>query len=168
MTFNDLGLDERILRGVAEMGHTEPMPIQSEAIPYILEGRDVVGCAQTGTGKTIAFMLPTLQRLSDRPGVKALVVTPTRELARQIHGVTKQAARHTGHKVAVVLGGVRYDQQIQKLQEGVDVVVATPGRLLDLDSDQARLLGADEIMNLAELPLFLQNYGGFLHKKVIL
>ncbi len=115
------------------MGYETPTPIQANAIPPVLEGRDVVGCAQTGTGKTAAFTLPTLQRV--KPGRRkpaALIVTPTRELALQIEGVAKQAARFTQHKIAVVYGGVGYQPQATALRRGVDILVATPGRLLDL------------------------------------
>jgi ATP-dependent RNA helicase RhlE len=135
LSFDNLGLDDRLLEAVRSMGYTAPTPIQEAAIPAVIEGRDVVGCAQTGTGKTAAFALPILQRIragSRRP--TALIVTPTRELALQIEGVAKQAARYTQHRVAVVYGGVGYGPQASALRRGVDVLVATPGRLLDLCS----------------------------------
>jgi ATP-dependent RNA helicase RhlE len=135
LSFDILGLDARLLKGVQALGYSKPSPIQAQAIPAVLDGRDVVGCAQTGTGKTAAFTLPLLQRV--RPGgrrPKALVVTPTRELALQIEGVAKQAARFTQHRVAAVYGGVGYGPQASALRRGVDVLVATPGRLLDLCS----------------------------------
>ncbi|HET6498642.1 MAG TPA: DEAD/DEAH box helicase, partial [Coriobacteriia bacterium] len=102
MSFTTLGLAPRLLDGVRQMGYTDPTPIQSEAIPRILEGADVVGVAQTGTGKTAAFVLPMLQRTPTRQGVRALVVTPTRELALQIAEVVRDVSRHTGHRAAVI------------------------------------------------------------------
>lgn len=132
MPFKRLGLDGSLVESVQGMGYDEPTPIQVEAIPHALAGRDIVGCAQTGTGKTAAFILPTLQRISDKPGVKALVVTPTRELAHQIEEVAVSCGRYTHHKIAAIYGGVKYMDQEDKLRKGVDMVVATPGRLLDL------------------------------------
>jgi len=130
--FENLGLEERLLKGVKAMGYTEPTPIQEQAIPIALEGKDIVGCAQTGTGKTAAFILPLLQRMSRERGIKALVVTPTRELAGQIVDVAKDCTKFTGQKVTAVYGGVGYQPQKDKLRRGVDLLVATPGRLLDL------------------------------------
>ena len=133
MSFNDLGLEPRLLKAVAAMGYSSPTPIQREAIPIALDGRDVVGCAQTGTGKTVAFVLPVLQRLPAGQGTPhALVITPTRELALQIEGVAREAARFTSHQIAVLYGGVGYEPQLQALRRGVDLLVGTPGRLLDL------------------------------------
>jgi ATP-dependent RNA helicase RhlE len=132
MPFGRLGLAEALVEGVREMGYEEPTPIQEKAIPPALEGRDVIGCAQTGTGKTAAFVLPVLARISDKSGIKALVVTPTRELADQILDVSKACSKFTNHKVAAVYGGVPYEKQQKELKEGVDLLVATPGRLLDL------------------------------------
>ena len=149
MTFESLGLEPRLLKGVAAMGYTHPTPIQEKAIPHVLAGRDVLGIAQTGTGKTAAFMLPTLQRIDvrgrhhdrsggkTRPRVRLLVVTPTRELALQIAEVAGEASRFTGHKIATVFGGVGLQPQIDRLRRGVDVVIACPGRLLDLHSRRA-------------------------------
>ena len=133
------------------MGYAAPTPIQANAIPPVIEGRDVVGCAQTGTGKTAAFVLPTLQRVK-AGGRKptALIVTPTRELALQIEGVAKQASRFTQHRVAVVYGGVGYGPQAQALRRGVDVLVATPGRLLDLCNQRDCDLSHVEILVLDE------------------
>ena len=133
------------------MGYSTPTPIQAESIPAILAGRDVVGSAQTGTGKTAAFVLPTLQNI--RAGQRrptALIITPTRELAVQIEGVAKQAARQTQHRVAVVYGGVGYGPQASALRRGVDVVVATPGRLLDLCNQGDCKLGNVEVLILDE------------------
>ena len=133
------------------MGYTRPTPIQRDAIPYVLEGRDVVGCAQTGTGKTAAFVLPMLQRIEAKPGgPRALVVTPTRELAVQIEGVAAEVAKRTKHRVAVVYGGVGYEPQIKALKRGVDLLVATPGRLLDLMERKDANLGNVEILVLDE------------------
>ncbi|MDY0087971.1 MAG: DEAD/DEAH box helicase [Coriobacteriia bacterium] len=132
------------------MGYTDPTPIQTQAIPQILAGRDVVGVAQTGTGKTAAFVLPTLQQTSTRQGVRALIVTPTRELALQISEVIGDASRRTGHRYAVVYGGVGIQPQIQKLRRGVDIVVACPGRLLDLHSRGAIDLSRVETLVLDE------------------
>ncbi|MHB0975593.1 MAG: DEAD/DEAH box helicase [Candidatus Aquicultorales bacterium] len=132
MAFKCLGLKDALVEGVAAMGYTEPTPVQDQAIPQALSGRDIVGCAQTGTGKTAAFVLPTLQRISHKPGIKALIVTPTRELALQIEEVAQACARFTHHKVAAVFGGVPYPAQQRKARAGIDVLVATPGRLLDM------------------------------------
>jgi ATP-dependent RNA helicase RhlE len=133
------------------MGYTTPTPIQRDAIPFALAGRDVVGCAQTGTGKTVAFMLPIMQRIVPSPGApRALVVTPTRELAVQIEEVAKQASKFTRHRVAVVYGGVGYEPQLKALRRGVDVVVGTPGRLLDLQEKGELVLSAIEILVLDE------------------
>ncbi|MDO8964137.1 MAG: DEAD/DEAH box helicase [Coriobacteriia bacterium] len=133
MSFDNLGLEPRLMQAVAAMGYTEPTPIQSQAIPIVLAGNDIVGCAQTGTGKTAAFVLPTLQLIPARPGgPRALVVTPTRELALQILEVATAVSRHTRHRTAAVYGGVGYEPQRKAIRRGVDVLVATPGRLLDL------------------------------------
>jgi len=136
--FDNLGLDARLLAAVRDMGYTQPTPIQEQAIPLALAGKDLVACAQTGTGKTAAFILPILQRLSGRPGpsgkrqIRALVITPTRELALQIDEVARVAARTTGQRATAVHGGVAYAPQLAQLRRGVDLLVATPGRLLDL------------------------------------
>ncbi|MHB1323003.1 MAG: DEAD/DEAH box helicase [Coriobacteriia bacterium] len=151
MSFDNLGLEPRLLEAVAAMGYTSPTPIQSAAIPVILEGRDVVGCAQTGTGKTAAFVLPMLQRIPAKPGgPRALVVTPTRELAVQIEGVAAEISKRTRHRVAVVYGGVGYEPQIKALKRGVDLLVATPGRLLDLMERKSASLSNVEILVLDE------------------
>ena len=151
MSFDNLGLDERLLKAVRAMGYSAPTPIQEQSIPAIVAGKDVVGCAQTGTGKTAAFTLPTLQRV--RPGNRrpvALIVTPTRELALQIEGVAKQASRYTQHRVAVVYGGVGYGPQASALRKGVDILVATPGRLLDLCNQKDCRLDRVEVLVLDE------------------
>ncbi|MDO8847229.1 MAG: DEAD/DEAH box helicase [Coriobacteriia bacterium] len=151
MSFDNLGLSPRLLEAVTAMGYTSPTPIQRDAIPMVLEGRDVVGCAQTGTGKTAAFVLPLLQRLESKPGgPRALVVTPTRELAQQIEEVAIQVTKFTKHRVAVVYGGVGYEPQTKALKRGVDLLVATPGRLLDLMERRIANLSNVEILVLDE------------------
>lgn len=137
MKFDALGLSAPILRAVKDAGYTEPTPIQRDAIPPAAKGRDVLGCAQTGTGKTAAFSLPLLQRVdelaTDDPCVRALVVTPTRELAAQIGESLTTYGKHLGDLWhTVIFGGVNEKPQIAELKKGVDVIVATPGRLLDL------------------------------------
>lgn len=137
MQFTELGLRAEILRAIAEEGYTEPTPIQAKAIPVVLQGRDLMAAAQTGTGKTAAFALPILHRLAanrrpaSRKGCRVLVLTPTRELASQIADSFKTYGRHLRLSVAVVFGGVGHRPQIQALAGGVDVLIATPGRLLD-------------------------------------
>ena len=133
MTFEIFQLDPRIMAGVRAMNYSDPTPIQHQAIPPILEGRDVMGLAQTGTGKTAAFVLPILQRLlgGGRGHVRALIITPTRELAEQIHTNIGELGEHTRLRSVTVYGGVSMSNQIQKLRAGVEIVVACPGRLLD-------------------------------------
>jgi ATP-dependent RNA helicase RhlE len=137
MQFTDLGLAEPILRALAEEGYESPTPIQRDAIPAALEGRDLLGIAQTGTGKTAAFGLPLLHRLwnnKQRPprgGCRALILSPTRELASQIADSLKAYGRHMGLSVGVVFGGVPHGPQRRTLSMGVDIIVATPGRLQD-------------------------------------
>jgi ATP-dependent RNA helicase RhlE len=151
-SFADLGLIEPLLRAVAEEGYARPMPIQQRAIPHVLAGKDLMGCAQTGTGKTAAFALPILQRLVSCPRrrghghhvIRALVVTPTRELATQIGESFSVYGRHTDVRNTVIFGGVRQAIQTRALHRGVDVLVATPGRLLDLyGQGLVRLRGLD-------------------------
>ena len=138
MTFKELNLIEPIMHAVAEKGYVTPTPIQEQAIPPALEGRDLMGCAQTGAGKTAAFALPLLRLLSARPRtkgrrpIKALVLTPTRELALQIDESLGDYAKYTPLRTCVVFGGVNQRPQIDCLKRGVDVLTATPGRLLDL------------------------------------
>ncbi len=144
--FAALGLKPELLAGVAAVGYEHPTPIQEQAIPRVLAGRDVVGCAQTGTGKTAAFVLPILQLMEGKPAggatpatgegrrvsPHALVVTPTRELAGQIEEVGQALAGQTGRRVVAVYGGVGYEPQVKTVRRGVDLLVATPGRLLDM------------------------------------
>lgn len=145
MTFDQLNLIAPLLQALNQEGYTSPTPIQAQAIPMVLEGRDILGCAQTGTGKTAAFALPVLQLLHEtrsmggkfRP-VRALVLTPTRELAVQVSESFTAYGRHTGLKNVVIFGGVSQNPQVDAIRRGVDVVVATPGRLLDL-IDQGHL-----------------------------
>jgi ATP-dependent RNA helicase RhlE len=148
--FRPLGLTDELLTGVGALGFTTPTPIQEQTIPLALQGNDVVGASQTGSGKTLAFVLPMLQLMKEGPGVKGLVVTPTRELARQIEEMAVPLARVRNFSVLAVYGGVRIDGQIKRLQKGVDLLVATPGRLLDLqrrgnlDLGKVRFLVLDE------------------------
>ena len=132
MSFAELGLNPDILAGVLALGYERPTPIQEEAMPFALAGRDVVGCAQTGTGKTAAFVLPALQRTPADGVLRTLVVAPTRELAQQTDVFATLIGKSTGHKVLAAVGGVGLDPQIKALRAGVDLLVATPGRLLDL------------------------------------
>src|SRR5215204_2534716 len=132
MPFSKLGLSHAVLEGIKAMGYVEPTPIQLRAIPLIMAGRDVIGSAQTGTGKTAAFALPMLTKLGAPIGrTRALILEPTRELAAQVETAIRDFARFTKLRVAVVFGGVGYGRQTQALKEGVDIIVATPGRLLD-------------------------------------
>lgn len=132
MPFSSLGLSREVVQGVKAMGYVEPTPIQLRVIPLILNGQDVIGSAQTGTGKTAAFALPILTKLGrHEPGIRVLVLEPTRELAAQVETAIRDFARFTELRVAVVFGGVGYGRQHAALKNGVDVLVATPGRLLD-------------------------------------
>src|SRR5215217_4609339 len=142
MAFSSFGLHPDLLRGVKELGFTRPTPIQADAIPPALEGRDVLACAMTGSGKTAAFLLPILHRLIDKPRgtTRALVLTPTRELAAQILADLNDLAVHTPITAAAVFGGVGMGPQEHAFRSGVDVLIATPGRLLDhMRSSYARL-----------------------------
>lgn len=155
--FIPLGLVDDVLRAIGAMGFVDPTPIQEQSIPLLLEGRDVVGCSQTGTGKTLAFVAPIMQQMNSGKHVRALVITPTRELARQIEEVAAELAEVTGHSVAAVFGGVDYERQRRKLKDGVDFLVATPGRLLDLqrrgdlDLSHVKYLVVDEADRLLDM-----------------
>ena len=151
-SFAELGLNEQILAGVDALGFSMPTPVQAGAIPEVLAGRDVVASAQTGTGKTAAFALPTLQRIADKSGrgPHALVVTPTRELAAQIDDVVKVVCRKTGQRAVIVMGGAKFDKQIAALEKGCDLLVATPGRLLDLMEHNHVSLAGVEVLVLDE------------------
>src|SRR5215208_6434608 len=133
MNFSELGLRPAYARRCESLGYTEPTAIQERAIPVVLTGADLIGCAETGTGKTAAFLLPTMQRMSEtpRPGVRVLVLAPTRELVSQIHESYKQLAPKGSPKCAAVIGGASMSNQLDALRRGAGVVVATPGRLLD-------------------------------------
>ena len=136
MSFASLGLSESLVRATSDQGYETPSPIQSQAIPAVLSGQDVMAAAQTGTGKTAGFTLPLLQRLGELPrrcqGVRALILTPTRELAAQVGDSVALYSKYQATSSAVVFGGVKINPQIRTLRKGVDVLVATPGRLLDL------------------------------------
>jgi ATP-dependent RNA helicase RhlE len=134
MSFDSLGLKAELLRAVGEQGYTQPTPIQLKAIPPMLAGRDLMASVQTGTGKTAAFTLPLLQKLSERSGprkLRALILTPTRELAAQVHENLRAYGRHLNLKSLEVFGGVNINPQMDKLRRGIDVLIATPGRLID-------------------------------------
>ena len=156
MRFVDLGLAEPILRAVSSEGYTNATPVQAQAIPHALQGRDVLGCAQTGTGKTAAFALPILQRLSAVRGpagparARCLVLCPTRELATQIQDSFRTYGRNLNVRTAVIFGGTNQNPQVQALRRGVDVVIATPGRLLDLMNQGFVDLRAIEVLVLDE------------------
>ena len=174
MSFTTLGLSEPILRAIKETGYTEPTPIQKQAIPIILEGKDVLAGAQTGTGKTAGFTLPLLQLLSDTPiqkgkarKVRALVLTPTRELAAQVAENVATYSKFLPFSHTVIFGGVGINPQISRLRKGVDIVVATPGRLLDLANQKAIDLSHVEFLVLDEADRMLDM--GFIHdiKKVL-
>jgi ATP-dependent RNA helicase RhlE len=151
--FASLGLAEPILRALAQEGYTIPTPIQAQAIPIVLAGRDLLGIAQTGTGKTAAFALPLLHHLADRKapaprgGCRVLILSPTRELASQIHDNVKAYGRFMGLTTAVIFGGVGARPQVQALQRGVDILVATPGRLQDhVQTGAAKLQGVEVLV----------------------
>jgi ATP-dependent RNA helicase RhlE len=167
MSFENLGLSAELLRAVGEQGYTVPTPIQRKAIPVILQGKDVMAGAQTGTGKTAGFTLPLLQRLSASPlgqawrPVRALVLTPTRELAAQVGESVATYGRHLPLRSAVIFGGVKINPQIQQLRRGVDILVATPGRLLDHAGQKTVDLSHIEILVLDEADRMLDM--GFIH-----
>ncbi len=163
MPFAQLGLSEAVSKAVSEMGYTQPTPIQAQAIPPILADKDVIGSAQTGTGKTAAFALPIISKLGTHQphGPRALILEPTRELASQVNEALNVFAKFTNMRVSVVYGGVGYGLQMQHLKQGVDILVATPGRLLDhmergtvrLDRVQYLVLDeADRMLDMGFLP----------------
>ncbi len=171
-TFADLGLSESILKAVSEKGYETPSPIQAKAIPIVLEGTDLLAAAQTGTGKTAGFVLPILHKISQaqagsHKGIKALILTPTRELAAQIQQNIIDYSKHLDISSLVVFGGVAINPQINKLRRGVDILVATPGRLLDLCEQRACRLDKVETLVLDEADRMLDM--GFIHdiKKVL-
>ncbi|RYZ67261.1 MAG: DEAD/DEAH box helicase, partial [Proteobacteria bacterium] len=171
--FSDLKLIEPLQKAIADTGYTTPTPIQAQAIPQLLEGRDLLGVAQTGTGKTAAFALPILNNLVARNtrleprGARVLILTPTRELAIQIHESFQTYGKHLRMKYAVVFGGVGQAPQVQALSRGVDVLVATPGRLLDLIEQKYITLRHLEVFVLDEADRMLDM--GFINdiKKIV-
>ncbi len=173
MTFKDLGIIEPILKALSEKGYTNPTPIQEQSIPILLRNKDLMGCAQTGTGKTAAFAIPILQHLANNAHnnrsrkIKALVITPTRELAIQIADNFTIYGKHTGIRNTVIFGGVKQGSQVQALRRGVDILVATPGRLLDLMQQGFINLDSIEYFVLDEADQMLDM--GFIHdiKKVL-
>ncbi len=173
MSFNNLGLCKPILQAIAEQGYTEPTPIQKQAIPTILNKKDVLAGAQTGTGKTAGFTLPLLQLLSEdtrahsKSPIRALIVTPTRELAAQVGENVAIYGKHLPFKSAVIFGGVKINPQISILRKGVDILIATPGRLLDHVSQKTIDLSKVEYLILDEADRMLDM--GFIHdiKKIL-
>ncbi|MDR9440979.1 MAG: DEAD/DEAH box helicase, partial [Halomonas sp.] len=172
MTFSDLGLRAELLRAVEAQGYTTPTPIQLQAIPAVLEGGDLLASAQTGTGKTAGFTLPMLQRLADGPRpakrqVRALVLTPTRELAAQVGESVADYGRHLTLRSHVIFGGVGQQPQVDAIRAGLDVLIATPGRLLDLHQQKHVDLSKVEILVLDEADRMLDM--GFIHdiKKIL-
>ncbi|WP_347922362.1 DEAD/DEAH box helicase [Pontimicrobium sp. SW4] len=172
MSFNSLGLSNGLLKAIDKQGYITPSPIQQKAIPLILEGKDVLASAQTGTGKTAGFTLPMLQKLSQgqqmrkRP-IRALVLTPTRELAAQVHNNVKAYSEFLDIRSAVIFGGVNQRPQVATIRNGVDILIATPGRLIDLQSQGLLSLAKIEILVLDEADRMLDM--GFLRdiKKII-
>jgi ATP-dependent RNA helicase RhlE len=152
LNFEHFSFDPRIRAGITALGYTTPTPIQQQAIPAVLKGHDVLGVAQTGTGKTAAFILPILQRLTRGPlrRVRALIVAPTRELAEQIHQASVDLGGRTRVRTVTVYGGVSRNRQVQALRRGAEIVVACPGRLLDLASDRSIDLSHVEVLVLDE------------------
>ncbi|CAA6822320.1 MAG: ATP-dependent RNA helicase RhlE [uncultured Sulfurovum sp.] len=179
MLFTSLGLSDPILKAITETGYTKPTPIQSKAIPLVLEGKDVLAAAQTGTGKTAGFTLPLLERMvqaqkattvnkgQPKRHIRALILTPTRELAAQIAENVDMYAKYLPYKSAVIFGGVNINRQITTLKQGVDILIATAGRLLDLASQKMVDLSKVEILVLDEADRMLDM--GFIHdmKKVV-
>jgi ATP-dependent RNA helicase RhlE len=167
MSFDTLGLSEKLLRAISQLGYEEPTPIQSKAIPLILQGKDILASAQTGTGKTAGFTLPLLERLSNdqarkgwRP-IRALVLTPTRELAAQVEESVYTYGKFLPLRSAAIFGGVKFYPQIEKLRRGIDILVATPGRLLDHMNQGTLDLSKVEILVLDEADRMLDM--GFIH-----
>jgi len=172
MSFVSLGLIEPLVRATSELGYKEPSPIQLKAIPAILQGKDVLASAQTGTGKTASFVLPILQRLLDKPRAKSnrtkvLILTPTRELAAQVQESIMAYGRYVSCRSTVVFGGVKINPQMMKLRSGVELLVATPGRLLDLYQQKAIQFDEVDTLVLDEADRMLDM--GFIHdiKRII-
>ncbi|WP_408035317.1 DEAD/DEAH box helicase [Tenacibaculum aestuarii] len=172
MTFTSLGLSKALVKAVTEKGYETPSPIQEKAIPVILEGKDVLASAQTGTGKTAGFTLPILQNISEKKNpkyrpIKALVLTPTRELAAQVYDNVREYSTHLNIKSTAIFGGVKPSTQIATLKNGIDVLVATPGRLIDLHEQNQLSLKRVDVLVLDEADRMLDM--GFLRdiKKII-
>jgi ATP-dependent RNA helicase RhlE len=172
MSFQSLGLSDALLKAISKQGYTQPSPIQQKAIPLILERKDVLASAQTGTGKTAGFTLPMLQILSQEPvlrqrPIRALVLTPTRELAAQVYQNVKDYSEFVDIKSTVIFGGVNQSPQVTTLRQGVDILIATPGRLLDLHNQRLVSLAKIEILVLDEADRMLDM--GFLRdiKKIM-
>lgn len=174
MTFKEIGLIEPILKALDALGYTNPTPIQKQSIPILLKGKDLLGCAQTGTGKTAAFAIPILQHMFNKKQhekgkrrIKALVVTPTRELAIQIEESFREYGKYTKLYNTVIFGGVKQGAQVAALNRGVDILIATPGRLLDLINQGYISLKDIEYFVLDEADQMLDM--GFIHdiKKII-
>jgi len=166
MRFSDLDLSDAILKAVEKQGYQTPSPIQEQAIPAIIKGKDVMAAAQTGTGKTAGFTLPILEKLSSGPRPKptqarTLILTPTRELAAQVEHSVMTYGKHLPLTSTVVFGGVKINPQIKRLQQGVDILVATPGRLLDLYQQKAVRFDQLEVLVLDEADRMLDM--GFIH-----
>lgn len=160
MSFQDLGLSEAVVHGVQALGYIDPTPIQLQAIPVAMAGKDLIGSAQTGTGKTAAFALPIVSRLGKRGKCRCLVLEPTRELAVQVDEAFRDYARFSGLRVTVIYGGVGYGKQKEELERGVDIIVATPGRLMDLIEQGLLSLREVEFLILDEVDRMLDM--GFL------
>ena len=157
MGFDTLGLSDAVLEAITESGYENPTPIQAQAIPLILEGRDVIGASQTGTGKTAAFALPALSKIQPLGKPQILVLEPTRELAHQVAEQFEKYGKHTGRKVALLFGGVGFGDQLKALQTGADIVVATPGRLVDhfyratMRFNEVKILILDEVDRMLDM-----------------
>jgi len=170
LLFSELGLIEPLQKAVAHEGYTTPTPIQEQAIPVVLAGRDILGCAQTGTGKTASFVLPLLQRMHEQKqaagisghSLKALILTPTRELATQIHESIENYGKFLKLKSVVIFGGVSQSRQVSDLRRGCDFIVATPGRLMDLMNQNYIVLNGIEYFVLDEADRMLDM--GFVHE----
>ena len=175
MSFENIGLNDCVLDAISPLGYEQPTPIQEQAIPIVLQGKDLLGCAQTGTGKTAAFALPIVHQLSSNPPkhkgrkkpIRALIVSPTRELTSQINDNLRDYCSKSGLRTTVIYGGVSQHKQVSALRRGVDILVATPGRLLDLCNQKFIDLSTIEFLVLDEADTMLDM--GFLPdiKKVI-
>jgi ATP-dependent RNA helicase RhlE len=167
MSFTTLGLSKPLLKAIAQEGYTEPTPIQKQAIPVVLKGKDVLAAAQTGTGKTAGFTLPLLENLAKttpkmkQKQIRALVLTPTRELAAQVAESVKTYGKHTPYRSTMIFGGVGINPQLAALRKGIDIVIATPGRLLDIAGQKGIDFSALEVLILDEADRMLDM--GFIH-----